>query len=410
MAQTPECIAYLNAKKNYVGRLNTVIATQPNLWDDMIQNNFDSVNKHISRGLIHALAETSKNLEQLFFSGISETDRINIASKILQPTNHDAYVRTSGFEFLLIRKYDLPFIREFLRLTLIRTGHLNRPGFDGLKNRDLFDKILTIGDKPLIGEIKDKDKFVLHSGVVVGKGRRAQHCPLIVSLVRLMIEYNIPFDSRRPVVQHCLHQQETATEVDFETVPDDDEYSNVVPKSSTMAAQIASTDMEAQFAAVQAPPWKRKVDRTNGRVYYHNPETNQTFWLPKGWRESVDPIWVRDNTGSVHYNPALSQPAIVVDDEPLPPIVVDVENDVEENDDVSPVAAPSAALSPQDKFKNPNLSAINVIGGITTDITQSLGFGGRRTKKCKLSNRMKKRVTRNRKQKKTRKSLRKHKH
>ena len=357
---------YLGAKKKYVERLNTVIQSNPTLWRDMIENNFDQADIHIHDHFKTKLSESSKSLEQLFFSShIDDDERIRIAELILSPSDRNAYTvkpppETIGnFEFLLIRKYDLPFIREFLRLTLIITGHLNRPGFDGLKNRDLFDKILTIGDKPLIGGIKDKDKFVLHSGVSFGKGRRDQHCPLIISLEKLMIEYNIPFDSRRPVVQHCLHQQETATEVDFETDPDDNGYANVVPMRSTR----------------------------------HNP----------------------------------------------PPIVVnvenDVENDVEEYDESrrqpndahfasgiplrasAALSAPSVASSPQDQSfiaaqaAHPNLSALNVIGGPPTSIIQDpLGFGGRRTKKRKLSKRMKKRVTRNRKQKKTRKSLRNHKH
>ena len=356
---------YLGAKKKYVERLNTVIQSNPTLWRDMIENNFDQADIHIHDHFKTKLSESSKSLEQLFFSShINDDVRITIAKLILLPSDRDrdAYTvkpppKTIGnFEFLLIRKYDLPFIREFLRLTLIITGHLNRPGFDGLKNRDLFNEILTIGDKPLIGGIKDKDKFVLHSGVSFGKGRRDQHCPLIISLEKLMIEYNIPFDSRRPVVQHCLHQQETATEVDFETVPDDG-YENVVPMRSTRIV--------------------------------HNPPP----------------------------------PAIVVD---VDPIVVDVDND----DVLTPVgrvasssvasssaASPSVASSPQDQSfiaaqaAHPNLSALNVIGGPPTSIIQDpLGFGGRRTKKRKLSKRMKKRVTRNRKQKKTRKSLRNHKH
>lgn len=211
MAQTPQCIAYLNAKKNYVDRLNTVIATQSNILDDMMNNNFDRADKSISKSVVRALSESSNNLKRVFFSDrIDDAGRTDIVNAILHPI---------GFKFLLIRKYDLPFIRDFLKMDLIRSGNVGKHGFEGLVDSKLFDDILEIIE----------DKFVLHSGIKPGGfgGDRAQHCPLIVSLIRLMDQHHIPFDSRRPVVQHCIKQhkqqeKQYETEFDFATVSDED--------------------------------------------------------------------------------------------------------------------------------------------------------------------------------------------
>ena len=214
MSKSSQCIAYLNAKKHYVERLNTVIATQPSLWDDIMKNNFDQVDKPISKSLIRELSESSKNLEQFFFSDmINDSGRRDIVNAIFLHPNRDTYVRTSDFEFLLIRKYDLPFIHDFLKMELI--DRLGDSGFEGLRNSELFNEILKIE--------KDKDVFVLHSGVkqvfgIFSKDRAQQHCPLILSLVRLMTRHHIPFDSSRPEVQKCTRAQHES-EFDFSTVP-----------------------------------------------------------------------------------------------------------------------------------------------------------------------------------------------
>jgi hypothetical protein len=299
---------YLTTKKDYVSLLNTAITTQPNLWNDVIENNFDRADKSMGQGIIvRQLSESSKNLEEVYFKWADDTKRRNIAMTILSPSDPDNYLvkpplTSSSESFLLIRKYDLPFIRDFLKMEIINKGIDDARGFTALNSSELFNKILKI----------EGDKFVLHSGVdqffgkVFGKGDRAQHCPLIVSLIQLMTLYHIPFDSSRPEVQKCQErEQQKETEFEYATVPVDDD-----------------------------------------TVFVHVPSDTSAPPLPKGWRYTLDPvtgtpIWVENSSGTVRYNP--------------PP---------------------------------PN------------------GNGGRRTKKCKLSNRMKKkRVTRNRK---TRKSLRKH--
>ena len=255
MAQTPECIAYLNAKQNYVERLNTVIATQSNILDVLKNNNFDRADKSISKSVVRALSESSKNLERVFFSDrIDDAGRTDIVNAIFLHPNrdtYDTYVRTSDSEFLLIRKYDLPFIRDFLKMDLIRSGNVGKHGFEALtkQNESLFNEILEI----------DGDKFVLHSGVKPGGfgGDRAQHCPLIVSLIRLMDQHHIPFDSRRPVVQHCIKQHET--EFDFATVSDGDDVEYVTrleddDEASSAAPPSAASSRVASRVAPSAAP------------------------------------------------------------------------------------------------------------------------------------------------------------
>jgi hypothetical protein len=222
MSNSPQCVAYLNAKKEYVKQLNYKLASQPNLWNDVMQNNFDQIDKLIDNNVIREWSDSSENLKQFFFSDrIDDSGRKDIVNAILHPPHpYDRYlyVRTSEFEFLLIRKYDLPFIHDFLKMELIdRAGDR---GFEGLRNSELFNEIL---------EIKG-DKFVLHSGVkrvkqVLGffsKARGQQHCPLIVSLIRLMDQHHIPFDSSRPEVRRCITQQETEFKYVTEVTEDND--------------------------------------------------------------------------------------------------------------------------------------------------------------------------------------------
>ena len=300
---------YLTKKKHYVSLLNTAITTQPNLWNDVIENNFKQVDKQMSMGIISELSTSSKNLEEVYFKWADDTKRRNIATTILSPSDPANYrvtppLTSSSKSFLLIRKYDLPFIRDFLKMEIIKKGIDDR-GFTALNSSELFNKILEING----------DKFLLHSGVSLIGGDRSQHCPLIVSLVRLMIEYKIPFDSRRPEVQKCI-QQETATEVDLETDPDGDVEVLTYPDDGGFVHVPSNTSLSAALS--EAPDWR----------YTLHPVTNT-------------PLWVH-SSGTVMYDP--------------------------------------------------------------TKVATREG-GGRRTKKCKLSKRMKKRVTRNRK---TRKSLRKH--
>ena len=402
---------YLDAKKEYVDRLNNVIESNPTLWSDMIKNNFDQADTRIQDYYKTKLSESSKSLEQLFFSShIDDDERVRIAELILSPSDRNAYIvkppttTIGNFAFLLIRKYDLPFIREFLRICLIIDGKVSALGFDGVENRGLFDKILTIGDKPLFGKIKDKDKFVLHSGVSFG--RRDQHCPLIVSLERLMTQYHIPYDSSRPEVQHCLWQNELQTQPEtFTTKVDDDGYAMVVPMPSTRRVQPPIDP-----PPIDPPPIIVLKDVENDVEDVSpviQPGSPQQQPAPAPLSPVLQP---QQPGGGPAGQPAFSTfrdgPQVANGSESKRP-----PNDAHFASGIV-LSAPSAVLSPQDQFKNnPTLSALNVIGGVTTDITPpSRGFGGRRTKKRKLSKRMKKRVTRNRKQKKTRKSLRKHKH
>jgi hypothetical protein len=304
MSNSPQCVAYLNAKKEYVQQLNYKLAFNQHLHNDVMQNNFDQIDKSIDNNVIRKWSESSENLKQFFFSGmIDDLGRKDIVNAILHPSSYDTYVRRT---FLLIRKYDLPFIRDFLKMELI--DRVGDRGFEGLRNSELFNKILEI----------DGDKFVLHSGVeqFFGKGDRSQHCPLIVSLVRLMTQYHIPYDSRRPEVQKCIQQE---TEVDLETVSDGDIEVLTYPEDGGFVPVPSNTSLSAALS--EAPDWR----------YTLHPVTKA-------------PLWVHDRSGKMMYEP--------------PP----------------------------------------------TKVATRKG-GGRRTKKCKLSKRMKKRVTRNRK---TRKSLRKH--
>jgi hypothetical protein len=250
------CREYLDAKKIYVERLNNVIISNPNLWDDVMIKNFDRADKLIDNNVILEWSESSTFLERAFFyDSTTATERIKIAKLILFPSksflfpdgdDRDSYLvnpppNKTG-NFLLIRKYDLPFIRDFLRLIIINTGHLylKEPGFEGLGNSKLFNKIL---------EIKG-DKFVLHSGVDFGflsKARAQQHCPLIVSLIELMQrEPSIPFDSNfLPEVRRCIdkHEQQNPAEVEEPDGPDGDvviiEKAQLKPSLSTELPEFA---------------------------------------------------------------------------------------------------------------------------------------------------------------------------
>ena len=318
---------YLTTKKQYVSLLNTAITTQPNLWNDVIENNFDRADKSMGQGIVRQLSESSKNLEEVYFKWADDdTKRRNIAMTILSPSDPDNYLvnpplTSSSKSFLLIRKYDLPFIRDFLKMEIINKGIDDARGFTALNSSELFNKILEI----------DGDKFVLHSGVeqVFGKGPRNQHCPLIVSLILLMTQNHIPYDSRRPEVQKCIQQEQKCiqqkTKVDLKTVQVDDD-TELVSKPDDVVPSAAPSSAAPSSAA----------NRRQSLL------TRRAPLLPEGWRYTLDPvtgtpIWVENSSGTVRYNPP------------------------------------------------PN--------------------GGRRTKNRKISKRMKKRVTRNRK---TRKSLRKH--
>ena len=219
MSDSAQCIAYLNAKEKYVTELNYHLSFNQYLRNDVMQNNFDQIDKYIDNNVIRKWSESSENLKQFFFSGmIDDIGRTNIVNAIFLHPPSNTYVRT--FNLLLIRKYDLPFISDFLKMKLI--DRLGDSGFEGLRNSELFNEILKIE--------KDKDVFVLHSGVkqvfgIFSKDRAQQHCPLILSLVRLMTRHHIPFDSSRPEVQHCIKQQET--EFNFETEDDDTDYVRV---------------------------------------------------------------------------------------------------------------------------------------------------------------------------------------
>jgi len=351
MSDSAECIAYLDAKKEYVKQLNSqLIKTYNKQYFQYVgQNNFDQIDKLIDNNVIRKWSDSSENLKQFFFSDrIDDSGRKDIVNAILHPPHpYDRYlyVRTSEFEFLLIRKYDLPFIHDFLKMELIHDR-----GFEGLRNSELFNEIL---------EIKG-DKFMLHSGVkrvkqVLGffsKARGQQHCPLIVSLIRLMDQHHIPFDSSRPEVRRCITQQEHQQETEFKYVTE-------VTKDNADTVNVS----RAQYL----------IDPDN---IVSTPPTLKSAAL-----RSVAPSSAALRSAA----PSSAAPSS---------------------------AAPSSAAPspPQDQLfiaaqnANPNLVSLNKIGNETIELE------GGRTKKRKLSNRMKKRVTRNRKQKKTRKSLRKHKH
>jgi hypothetical protein len=222
MSNSPQCVAYLNAKKEYVQQLNYNLAFNQRLHNDVMQNNFDQIDKSIDNNVIRKWSESSENLKQFFFSGmIDDLGRKDIVNAILHPSSYDTYVRR---DFLLIRKYDLPFIRDFLKMELI--DRVGDRGFEGLRNSELFNEIL---------EIKG-DKFVLHSGVeqflgFFSKDRAQQHCSLIFSLLKLMTHHHIPFDSSRPEVQRCIkqqEQQETESKIKTEDHHDDDDGTDYV--------------------------------------------------------------------------------------------------------------------------------------------------------------------------------------
>jgi hypothetical protein len=169
-------IPYLNVKKRYVRDLNAFISPSPALQHDVNHNVFGRVDQLLPP---NELSEASKTLEQLFFSDeIDDEARRNIAIDILYPNERDEYMTPN--DAVLIRKFDLPFIRRFLLMEIART-HVGKSGFEGLADTGLFNKILEIED----------DVFVLHSGVTVGKFNR--HCPLIMELITLMNRHKIPF-------------------------------------------------------------------------------------------------------------------------------------------------------------------------------------------------------------------------
>jgi hypothetical protein len=336
------CERYLDAKKKYVEQLNIVIVNPSNtdLCNDIMnKNKFDRADKSINNSIVRALSESSKNLERVFWADrrFDHNDRMKIANEILLPSDRDAYIvkppPSSGFPFLLIRNYDLPFIRYYLRMALRWSGKAYT-----LVTSDVFNEILEI----------DGDKFVLHSGVSFGdKGDRAQHCPLIVSLIRLMDQHHIPYDSNRPVVQHCLHQQET--EVDFATVPvsDDDD--------TEFLTSIDDVDEDGGFVHVPS-----------------NTSLSAAPPLPKDWRHTFDPVtktplWVNDRSGTVMYEPPPTEGATDIED--VPSVV-------------------KAQVSLDTAWPNRE-------------------WGGRRTKNRKLSKRVA-RIRRTRRTRRTRKSLRKH--
>jgi hypothetical protein len=364
------CERYLDAKKTYVEQLNMVIAKNTDLCNDIMnKNKFDRADKSINNIIVRALSESSKNLERVFWADrrIDHHDRMKIANEILLPSDdRDAYIvkpppSSGGFPFLLIRNYDLPFIRYYLRMALRWSGKAYT-----LVTSDVFNEILEI----------DGDKFVLHSGVRLGipkfktlfekvkkseeesseeegfgKGDRAQHCPLIVSLIRLMDQHHIPYDSNRPVVQHCLHQQET--EVDFATVPvsnDDD---------TELLTLIDDVDEDGGFVHVPS-----------------NTSLSAAPPLPKDWRHTFDPVtktplWVNDRSGTVMYEPPPTEGA------------------------TEPPPTEGATDSP---------SVVKAQVSLNT-AWPNREWGGRRTKNRKLSKRVA-RIRRTRRTRRTRKSIR----
>lgn len=181
---------YLNVKKLYVKDLNTFISPSPALQHDVNHNVFGRVDQLLPP---NELFEASKTLEQLFFSdGLDEEDRRNIAIHILYPNERNEYMTPN--DAVLIRKFDLPFIRHFLRMEIARV-HVGSSGFKGLADTSLFNEILRI----------ENDVFVLHSGVT-GAFKFNRHCPLIMELITWMNRHKIPFHASK-IIELCTSHQ-----------------------------------------------------------------------------------------------------------------------------------------------------------------------------------------------------------
>lgn len=99
-------------------------------------------------------------------------------------------------------------IRRSLKMEIAKK-HVGKPGFEGLADDELFNKILKIKN----------DKFELHSGVALRPFDR--HCPLIMELMHAMRTRGITFNTTK-ILEECerKHQEDRSFNFTSADLPD----------------------------------------------------------------------------------------------------------------------------------------------------------------------------------------------
>jgi hypothetical protein len=95
-------------------------------------------------------------------------------------------------------------IRRSLKMEIAKK-HVGKPGFEGLVDDALFNKILKIKN----------DKFELHSGVALRPFDR--HCPLIMELMHAMRTSGIPFNTSK-ILEECERKLQEDRSFNFASV------------------------------------------------------------------------------------------------------------------------------------------------------------------------------------------------
>jgi hypothetical protein len=108
-------------------------------------------------------------------------------------------------------------IRRSLKMEIAKK-HVGKPGFEGLADDALFNKILKIKN----------DKFELHSGVMFPPYDR--HCLLIMELMHTMRTHGIPFNTSK-ILEECERKHQEDRSFNFASVelPDGVAVSSIHP-------------------------------------------------------------------------------------------------------------------------------------------------------------------------------------